>query len=215
MHDGITTDLHLRYASGDHMKKQVAVILLSASGLLLTFQNCGSKFQFNGNPGSSIGAKASDDLTNHVLVTSDPSLLGSQLDSVPPSGSGSGMDPGKGSDHLGSGGGKVDPNVDPNLNTEFVECDLGFPNSKITLLDKDDLATGSNKAESRVCMSKHACLDIINDFAKKRDCKLSGIPAAKGSADNCTDIFPGKGVCKNSESLSDKQIETLLGNMSK
>jgi len=95
----------------------------------------------------------------------------------------------------------------------LVECDLGRPNSKVIL--SGILKKGSNASSTRVCMSEHACLQIVNAFAAKRDCSLLQTAGASNSQnDQCTQIFPGsRGTCKNAAKVSDDEIASILKNM--
>lgn len=100
---------------------------------------------------------------------------------------------------------------------DIVECMIGHPNVKVTLTTSS-FVPGSNAVETRVCMSRNACLNIVNEYAAVRGCSLSkGGPTTPGLAgDQCTGIFPGsKGTCKNAKFLNDGAISTLLTEMAK
>ncbi|WP_413587097.1 hypothetical protein [Bdellovibrio sp. HCB274] len=104
------------------------------------------------------------------------------------------------------------PSQEPIPNSEgLVECEINHPNAKVTLMES--LMPGSNAQSSRICMSKHACLELINEYAVQRDCTLNPGAATSPSSNGiqCTKIFPGsKGTCHNAQVLSDSQVEGLL-----
>ncbi len=177
------------------MKKQYLVTFVGAGILLFGFQNCGAQFQFK----DSGNAVAADENTNHVFtVSQDPpnSPLATNLTNSQTH-----------SETQGSNTKSADEN-------DLIECELGAPNMKITF--SQDLEVGSNAAQSRVCMSEHACLNIINAYAAARDCQMSLGPATKASHRDCTEVFPGsKGTCHNAQSVSDDQVIDLLNKMAK
>lgn len=93
---------------------------------------------------------------------------------------------------------------------DLVECEMLSSKNKIVLADS--LKIGSNAIVSRICMSEHACLKLMNDFAAARDCSLD---LAKSELSNsqkqCTRIFPGsRGTCKNAQVISDEELTVLL-----
>ncbi|WP_413578138.1 hypothetical protein ACLVWU_06305 [Bdellovibrio sp. HCB290] len=96
----------------------------------------------------------------------------------------------------------------------LVECEINHPNAKVTLMES--LMPGSNAQASRICMSEHACLEVINEYAVQHDCSLNPGPATSPSSNGiqCTKIFPGsKGTCHNAQVLSDKQVADLLAKL--
>jgi hypothetical protein len=97
----------------------------------------------------------------------------------------------------------------------LVECELISPKQKI-IFDQV-LSQGSNKSATRVCMSENACLQLINSYAAKRDCKLSlGASSLQDSESQCTRIFPGsKGTCHNAGVVSDDKVAEVLDKMAK
>ncbi len=112
----------------------------------------------------------------------------------------------------------TDPKNEEPRNTEIfevdvVECMLAGPYQKITL--SGTLELGSNSASTRVCMSSHSCLNLINDYAAMHNCSLSkGIATSANSQMKCTDIFPGSsGTCQNARILSDTELVNILANM--
>jgi hypothetical protein len=99
----------------------------------------------------------------------------------------------------------------------LVECELAGAKKKI-VFGSNDLLPGTNASSSRICMSEDACLKIVNAYASERDCQLVSGPAAAGASASrqCTMVFPGsKGTCHNAKILSDSDIESILGKMSK
>jgi hypothetical protein len=90
------------------------------------------------------------------------------------------------------------------------------PNRKIVLGPEFEVSP-SNASSTRVCMSRHACLDIINEYAASHDCSLDVGPGAAPADPNlqCTEIFPGsKGTCHNAAILNDDQVRANLDKLS-
>lgn len=101
---------------------------------------------------------------------------------------------------------------------DLVECDLGA-NAKVILnptataqsLNEDP----SNAQSTRVCMSKHACLDLVNAYAQTHNCSLAiGSPTTPNNTSTCAQIFPGsEGTCHDAQILSDNAVESILATM--
>lgn len=115
-------------------------------------------------------------------------------------------------DHESSGGSK-----DP---TELVECVIKKSNAKILLAGSLKAGT-SNRSSTRVCVSAHACLGLINGYIESRGGSLTTGPAStsslhSGASNQCTAVFPGsKGTCKNAQVLSDTEVNGILAEMGK
>ena len=101
-------------------------------------------------------------------------------------------------------------------NDSLVECSLGEGCHSVKIVLAASLVTGANHSSSRLCMSKNACLKIINAYAQARNCSLSaGKPTTLGSKKQCVSAFPGSsGSCRNAQVISDAQVEDLLTKMS-
>lgn len=136
------------------------------------------------------------------------------------SGTGSGTATGSGGTGTSSGGGGsmaggCGNNNGPsnNSSSDVVECDLGSPSVKIAFSNTLG-STSSNASNDRVCMSTKACLSIINDYAVARDCTLSpGAPTQTSSNPQCTQVFPGNGVCNNATTITDTEVANALASM--
>jgi hypothetical protein len=124
------------------------------------------------------------------------------------------------------GGGNLPPNTKPSPtpsakpsmcggdDSTVVECGLGEACMKVVLTGKL-LGEPSNSSSSRVCMSKNACLNLINAYAVTHTCTLDAGAATtpKGSG-QCTQVFPGsEGTCNNATVLSDAQVNALLATL--
>ncbi|MNL03461.1 hypothetical protein D3C87_1239990 [compost metagenome] len=108
-----------------------------------------------------------------------------------------------------------EPVSDDDAPVNVVECELVSSKQKIIL--SDVLQIGSNASATRVCMSEHACLQLINAYSAKRDCQLSaGASSLAASESQCTRIFPGsKGTCRNATVISDEKVAQILEAMGK
>ncbi len=107
---------------------------------------------------------------------------------------------------------------DSSDDADLVECDLGA-NAKVVFNPgtTKTLADGSSNAVgTRVCMSKHACLDLVNAYAQSHNCTLAvGAATSPNNTTSCTQVFPGsEGVCNNAQILSDDAVESILTSMS-
>jgi hypothetical protein len=124
--------------------------------------------------------------------------------------------PGKSPDKEQPGSNVVVDDVDGDEDSgDLVECELISPNKKIILSNGFEI--GSNKSATRACMSEHACLQLINAYASKRDCSISVGPSALAESQaQCTKIFPGsKGTCHNASAISDADVAATLELMGK
>ena len=117
-------------------------------------------------------------------------------------------------------GDDTDNNLDQDNgdDADLVECDLGAdakvvfnPGTTQTLADGS-----SNAVSTRVCMSKHACSDLVNAYAQSHNCTLSvGAATSPNNTTTCTQVFPGsEGVCNNAQILSDDAVDSILTSMS-
>jgi len=100
--------------------------------------------------------------------------------------------------------------------TGLVECQMLHPNKKIVLSYEFEVKH-TNSSSVRACMSRNACLSLINAYAVANSCSLvPGEPNSAGSNQaQCTEIFPGsKGTCHNATVLSDEDVLSLLKKMS-
>lgn len=180
--------------------RQIKGLLIGASSLvcILAFQNC-SPANFAGQT------------SNPVVFTSMTPDAAEDL----------GRDPGLDPDTSVVSDPDTRPNKDPISDDQgkdksgLVECELIHPNQKVIL--SGVFLKGSNNSATRVCMSEHACLRIINEYASKRDCTLSlGASSEAASETQCTKIFPGsKGTCHNAAVVSDENVMGILSSMEK
>ncbi|MFS4460330.1 hypothetical protein [Bdellovibrio sp. HCB2-146] len=188
--------------------RQLKGLLIGASSLIciLAFQNC-SPANFAGQTSNpvmftSMTPDAADNIGRDPGIDPDSSVV-SDPESEPESVPGS------------------RPNKDPISDDQekdksgLVECELIHPNQKVIL--SGVFLKGSNNSATRVCMSEHACLRIINEYASKRDCTLSlGASSEAASEAQCTKIFPGsKGTCHNAAVVSEEQVTEILSSMEK
>lgn len=211
------------------MSKRLNSSLMIAASFVLVigFQNC-AKTNFSSAP-NSVSLKTQDmvsTLTNeNINGDGNPELppaptvaADAPTDGVPPvavvptadlpHGQSPGVVPAKGpSANVNSGDGAP---TSSSIASGAVECDLKAPNTKIIL--SKTLEGASNASCSRVCMSEHACLQLINSYASARSCTLAAGPAQSSASGQCTAIFPGsKGTCKHAKILTDSEVLTLLG----
>lgn len=95
---------------------------------------------------------------------------------------------------------------------DLVECQILHPNNKVVLASDFEMRH-SNSSSIRVCMSRRACLDIVNEYAARHKCSLLAGPGADPADPQlqCTEIFPGsKGTCHNARKLSEQQVADQL-----
>jgi hypothetical protein len=108
---------------------------------------------------------------------------------------------------------------DDDDDSTLVECEMGYSNQKISSAGggSDLVEQSGNSSSDRLCMSSHACLDLINSYAVMRGCTLNpGEPTTTSAKGQCTSAFPGsKGTCKNASVFSDREIEDVLSGMAK
>ncbi len=172
-----------------------AVLGLSTFSMMLLFQNCGDRFSFNSSVAGATLVAA------NVPATNAPNADGAPPASQPPLGV-KGKPPFE----------PLPPVCPPDENeaTKLVECELGSPNMKIIL--STDLVAGSNAQATRLCMSQHACLDLVNAYAQARNCALNlGAAVNATAAASCTAIFPGsQGTCHNADAVSDAVVASVL-----
>jgi hypothetical protein len=98
---------------------------------------------------------------------------------------------------------------------DLVECMVG--KLKVAFADLLE-AQHSNASLTRACMSRHACLNLVNSFAAERGCTLTpGIATSElegAPTITCTSVFPGsRGTCKRAKHLSDEEVSNLLRSM--
>ncbi len=93
-----------------------------------------------------------------------------------------------------------------------IECVVGH-NFRIAL--KSSLEEShSNSSESRLCMSEHACLNLVNAYATRRNCELKSGHETSNPSGDCTHIFQGsKGTCKNAHIAKDDDVKEILEKM--
>jgi hypothetical protein len=190
-------------------KAQKGVFLITTAGFLaaivLGFQNC-SQTKFTEASGASILKTEAADAD-----TSSAGDDGSMPD-VPdhPSQANNG---GK-KDHPNSGSPVTDVPDDSVESADIVECQMLHPNRKI-ILGAEIVESPSNASSSRVCMSRNACLELVNAYAARHDCSLA--TGAGHEADpqlQCTEIFPGsRGTCHNAKILSDDEVAEILNRL--
>ena len=84
------------------------------------------------------------------------------------------------------------------------------PNRKIVLGSEFEMSP-SNASSHRVCMTRHACLSLINAYAERHECSLAPGLGQDAEPTQCTEVFPGtKGTCHNATVLSDEQVSEQL-----
>jgi hypothetical protein len=147
------------------------------------------------------------------VVTATPVVMPSPVNQVPPVVGapvppvvkGPGKSPGN-PNAGGVGNGKPPQALNA---ADVVECDLKRPSSKVIF--SRSLGVGSNASATRVCMSEHACLNLLNAYAAARDCSLAAGAATSQASGQCTAIFPGsRGTCKKAQILTDAQVTDLI-----
>ena len=93
-----------------------------------------------------------------------------------------------------------------------IECVVGH-NFRIALKVKLE-ESHSNSSESRLCMSEHACLNLVNAYATRRNCELKSGHETSNPSGDCTHIFQGsKGTCKNAHIAKDDDVKEILEKM--
>jgi hypothetical protein len=175
------------------------VMLLSAVALLAA---CNQNYKLDSSGGSS---QLSSSSVPEIPSGSSSGPNGSCVSDVctPPSGGNGGSNP-SGSDD------NPPPTSD---SSSVVECDMASSSDKITVSSGKFVVSHSNAASDRVCMSPHACLEIINAFANAHSGSLDSSQPSSGSHHQCTDPFPGsQGTCNNATVLSDSQVAAILLN---
>ncbi len=96
----------------------------------------------------------------------------------------------------------------------LVECQL-IDSKELVVLAAKFQQQRSNSSKTRVCMSKQACLTLVNAHVAARDGKLVGAKTTEGSQKQCTKEFPGsKGTCNNADALTDAEVAEILASMS-
>lgn len=96
---------------------------------------------------------------------------------------------------------------------DLVECQMLRPSKKI-ILSPEFVVSSSNASSSRVCMSRHACLELVNAYASEHNCSLAAGPGQEAEAKQCTGVFPGsRGTCRNAAILSDAQVMDILNHL--
>jgi hypothetical protein len=180
------------YSGGPQVKQITkAFLVISLTVLIFGYQNC-SRTQFNQGSVDTPSLKLASDVgidPTSVSVAEQPASADD------------------GAKNCESSNASLD-------NSGLVECEIMSANSKIILSISNTLASGSNAAVSRICMSENACLKLINSYAASRSCKLAPGKPVSDSQTQCAKIFPGsKGTCKNARALSDSDIQNLLNKM--
>lgn len=208
-------------------KVKKGVFLVSTAGvltaILLGFQNC-SKTQFTEATGGSVlKTEAAEEGSGNTSAGDDGSMA-----DVPDSPNAANT-PDSTSDvpdtqhpsQANNGGKKDRPEEDDSTSSEdeedsvaaadIVECQMLHPNRKIVLGPEIEISS-SNAASSRVCMSRSACLELVNAYANRHDCSLAaGAGQDPTEARQCTEIFPGsKGTCNHAKILADAEVTEIL-----
>lgn len=183
------TCLLARHTLGVGVKAMRLSIIVSLGVMIVSFQNC-SKASFSSSGGTL--AKASDVL---VPVDGDP-------DSAPPSppkdnhGQSGNQNNQAGNhqcDHSDAEAGT--DKEDANNKSDLVACILDGPGKSIKLGIMSNKLDGVNSVAKSVCVTEHACLDLVSTAFK-----------VKGVED--------RGYCKNNPNvvrLSDAEVKGLLG----
>gem|GEM_PF-4245363 len=195
-------------------KYSTVLSVLGGLSLILLYQNCGqmaAQTQFtssiskaNSSPVGIIGVDGAP-----VVSNTAPS---GQIMSTSSSGGSSSSSSSSGSSSSSSGSTSTSSSAS---SSDLVECELNA-SAKITLEHFFEAET-RNDADDRVCMSSHACLNLLNDYALARNCSLDlGAPSTAHSANAaCTAVFPGSvGTCQHAKTLSDSAVVALLAAMS-
>ncbi|WP_413288098.1 hypothetical protein [Bdellovibrio sp. HCB337] len=196
-------------------KTQKTVAIFSTIGFLgivmLGFQNC-SKTRFTEAPGATILKTAEIDGSTQTTPGDDGVTAGAGdgEEEIPP-----GDYPTYPQEPTPpvSDGKKNPPKGPPSGDVhamDLVECQMLHPNKKVVLGSEFEVSP-SNSSSHRVCMSRHACLDLINAYAIRHECSLAPGAGQDANQVQCTEIFPGsKGTCHNATILSDDQVSEIL-----
>lgn len=199
------------------MKYQKLSFYLTSASLLAVvlfgYQNC-SQTHFSSDPDSAVlkaeaiaadsGSSQGDDgqvQTPAASTSPSPNPAASPCDN--------GKNPKKDGTDSPQSGASSDATAD------LVECELLHPNMKV-VLDYSLIGEHGNSSSVRVCMSRNACLQLVNAFAVQHSCTLdASTPASAADAQSqCIKIFPGsKGTCHNATILSDDQVTSILQKM--
>ncbi len=124
----------------------------------------------------------------------------------------------EGDERLCKGEGKEKDNDDNDKDDDgdkkLVECML--LDKKIVLASKDSVRSDPSAPKTKVCMSKNACLNIVNQFAHPRNCELVKDIASNASGKDCTEDSKESGSsCKDAAALTDDDVKNLLSNLPK
>ena len=176
------------------LRSAVTIGLLALT--VVAYQNCaGTNFQQATADGAS-------------LKVEDGSLASTGIDPVVVDEEEDGTDPNTGK--------KCDHKHEHMASNDLVECEIMGANAKVVLNKAKMLEIGSNKSETRVCMTENACLKMVNSYAASRDGALTLGAGKSISQSQVAKIFPGsKGTCKNAIALTDASVSKILAAMSK
>lgn len=96
----------------------------------------------------------------------------------------------------------------------LIECQL-VESKELVILAQKFTNSRSNSSKTRVCMSREACLTLVNAHVAARDGKLVGAKTTESSTKQCTKEFPGsKGTCNNAAVMTDAQVAEMLASLS-
>ncbi len=217
------------------ISKRAIVIAIVMSATALFFQNCG-KVGFNSlNPNPTLATQSTTTPTTPTTPTVPPQTAPTtpntptapapnvtNTNTNPPTTStvtdNDGDDTVTNSNKPNCTGNESDDNDKTADDSDLVECDLGA-NAKVILNTSavtQAIGEGSsNEQSTRVCMSRHACLDLVNAYAQTHNCSLViGSVTTPNNTSTCTQIFPGsEGTCQDAQILSDNAVESILATM--
>ena len=201
------------------VSKQVVTISIATVATALFFQNCG-KVAFNSLSSTPVLTTQSTpttptDITNGYGTTTPPPTP--NITTTPNTSSTSNT--GTYSSTPDNDKPETGDNDDaPDNDNPLVECDLLGPNTKVVLSGSTgpaSFADGSNSDDTRVCMHKSACMELVNAYAQKHDCTLAtGKATTPDNTAECAEVFPGsEGTCEHAQVLDDDVVESILTNM--
>lgn len=189
-----------------HKKKKISlgIVIMAIAGLsMMGFQNC-AKAKFTPS-NDNLVLRTESMPTDDTIVDPQGGDEGLPPEATPtPSPS-----PTPVSSPTPSGTPPLSTTLDEN---DLVECQMLSPSSKVILASEFEMQH-SNSSATRVCMSRKACLEIINEYAASHSCTLLAGPGSDPADPNlqCTEIFPGtKGTCHKARKLSDQQVADQL-----
>ena len=176
-----------------------ASLLFGLSIALVSFQNCG-KVQFNGDSSTPTLTTKTDGAVSSGTSSSSSSSTGSSGSTIANSGSSSGHDSQGDCDHSGDSsnrdGSDASSDDESDSKSGLVACIVdGDGESRRIAVDSNQSLSAKTGTPSDVCMSEHACLDVVS-----REFPVSGAEH--------------RGYCNGQDphvvEMSDSQIKNLV-----